>query len=76
MPHQFTSILTTAFMGLATSVTAQPVEFDGSDFGKIVISPRQATGGLTYEQAFGDYQNEPIITYGENSPAVELGRPI
>lgn len=56
-----------------------PAEFDPSDFGKIVIQPRQAAGGaggFVLEQAFGDYQNEPIIEYGENSPAVRLGRPI
>ena len=75
----FPSILTAAFLGLAsaaTTATAQPVEFDPSDFGKIVIAPRQSTNGLTYEQAFGDDQNEPIIAYGENSPAVQLGRPV
>ncbi len=66
--------------GAATQATAQaPLEFDPADFGKIVIQPRQATGaagGITFEQAIGDYQNEPIIEYGENSPAVRLGRPI
>lgn len=52
-------------------------EFDPSDFGKIVIQPRQSGGGgIVLEQAFGDYQNEPIIEYGEKSPAVRLGRPI
>jgi phosphoribosylaminoimidazole-succinocarboxamide synthase len=63
--------------GAVSQAPAQPVEFDPDDFGKIVIQPRQATGGdLTFEQAFGEYQNEPIITYGENSPAVRLGKPI
>ncbi|MCC1493341.1 right-handed parallel beta-helix repeat-containing protein [Cognatishimia sp. F0-27] len=62
---------------LATSVAAQaPAEFDPADFGKIVVQPRQSTNGLTFEQAIGDYQNEPIVQYGENSPAVRLGRPI
>lgn len=64
----------------AGQVSAQaPAEFDPNDFGKIVIQPRQAAGGgggFVLEQAFGDYQNEPIIEYGENSPAVRLGRPI
>ncbi len=55
-----------------------PAEFDPADFGKIVIQPRQAAGGdgLVFEQAFGDYQNEPIIKYGESSPIIKLGRPI
>ncbi|WP_425098277.1 right-handed parallel beta-helix repeat-containing protein [Tropicibacter sp. S64] len=56
-----------------------PAQFDPDDFGNIVIQPRQSAGspgGFVLEQAFGDYQNEPIIEYGENSPAVRLGRPI
>lgn len=69
----------------ATQAFAQAAaEFDPNDFGKIVIQPRQVAGGgggnggsgFVLEQAFGDYQNEPIIEYGENSPAVRLGRPI
>ncbi len=64
------------FALLATGALAQPAEFDPSDFGKIVIQPRQMAGGVTLEQAFGDYQNEPVIDYGENSQAVRLGRPV
>ncbi|WP_136441538.1 right-handed parallel beta-helix repeat-containing protein [Pacificoceanicola onchidii] len=63
----------------AASLAQAPAEFDPEDFGNIVIQPRQAAGtpgGFTLEQAFGDYQNEPIIEYGETSPAVRLGRPI
>lgn len=60
----------------ATHATAQPVEFDPSDFGKIVISSRQSTSGFTLEQAFGDYQNEPVVKYGENGQAVRMGRPV
>lgn len=66
-------------LGAALSVPAAaqaPAEFDPSDFGKILIQPRQATGTFVLEQAFGDYQNEPIITYGADSPAVRLGRPV
>ncbi|MBV7393357.1 right-handed parallel beta-helix repeat-containing protein [Mameliella sediminis] len=60
------------------SAQQAPAEFDPADFGKIVIQPRQSAGGggLVFEQAFGDYQNEPIIKYGEASPIVKLGRPI
>ncbi|KUF11716.1 right-handed parallel beta-helix repeat-containing protein [Pseudoponticoccus marisrubri] len=69
-----------ASLGLgAGQLAAQaPAEFDPNDFGKILIQPRQSAtaGGIVFEQAFGDYQNEPIITYGENSPIVKLGRPI
>jgi parallel beta-helix repeat protein len=63
----------------AGSLAAQaPAEFDPADFGKIIIQPRQSAGGagIVFEQAIGDYQNEPIITYGENSPIVRLGKPI
>ena len=56
--------------------SAQPAEFDAADFGKIVIAPRQSADGLTFEQAFGDYQNEPVTDYGANGPAVKMGRPI
>lgn len=60
------------------AVAQAPAEFDPADFGKIIIQPRQSAGstGLVFEQAIGDYQNEPIITYGENSPIVRLGKPI
>ncbi|MBV6637306.1 MAG: hypothetical protein KI788_15560, partial [Mameliella sp.] len=53
----------------AAPLAAQPVEFDPADFGKVILASRQSAGGggLTFEQAFGDYQNEPILTYGENS---------
>ncbi|MGH1413412.1 MAG: trypsin-like peptidase domain-containing protein [Pelagimonas sp.] len=51
-------------------------EYDPADFGKIVIAPRQSTGNLVFEQAFGSYQNEPVATYSENSTARVLGRPI
>ncbi|WP_421907610.1 trypsin-like serine peptidase [Mameliella sp.] len=59
-------------------VVAQPVEFDPADFGKVILAPKQSAGGggLTFEQAFGDYQNEPILTYGENSLPRRLGRPV
>ena len=60
---QFGRLLPVLFC-LATSALAQPVEIDPSDFGKILIAPRQSAGGLVYEQAFGDYQNEPVIDYG------------
>lgn len=53
--------------------------FDPADFGKVVIQPRQSTsgaGGIAFEQAFGNYQNEPVIAYGEGSQAVRLGRPV
>jgi F-box protein 11 len=68
-----------AVVGGQVAAQTGPAEFDPSDFGKIIIQPRQAAGaagGLVFEQAFGDYQNEPIIKYGEESPAVRLGRPI
>ncbi|MBV7393358.1 trypsin-like peptidase domain-containing protein [Mameliella sediminis] len=62
---------------LAAPLAAQPVEFDPSDFGKIVVAPRQSSGtGFVLEQAFGDYQNEPVISYGEKSIARRLGRPV
>ncbi|WP_305970266.1 MULTISPECIES: serine protease [unclassified Mameliella] len=59
-------------------VVAQPVEFDPADFGKVILAPKQSAGGggLAFEQAFGDYQNEPILTYGENSLPRRLGRPV
>lgn len=62
----------------AAPVAAQPVEFDPADFGKVILAPKQSIGGggLTFEQAFGDYQNEPILTYGENSLPRRLGRPV
>ncbi|MBW4983396.1 serine protease [Mameliella sp. CS4] len=62
----------------AAPVSAQPVEFDPADFGKVILAPKQSAGGggLTFEQAFGDYQNEPILTYGENSLPRRLGRPV
>lgn len=61
----------------AAPLSAQPVEFDPSDFGKIVVAKRQSAGtGLVLEQAFGDYQNEPVISYGEKSIARRLGRPV
>jgi parallel beta-helix repeat protein len=69
-----TAVITAGGTGPAA---AQPAKFDPADFGKIVVAPRQSTeNGITFEQAFGDYQNEPIITYGENSPAVKIGRPV
>ncbi len=74
MRNFFLSAALAAITGV--SAMAQPAEFDPSDFGKIVVQPRQLAGGLTFEQAIGDYQNEPIVEYGENSPAVRLGRPI
>ncbi|KUF11718.1 right-handed parallel beta-helix repeat-containing protein [Pseudoponticoccus marisrubri] len=61
---------------VAGSALAQPAEFPASDFGKIVVSPRQSTSGFQFEQAIGSYQNEPIANYGENSPLRQLGRPI
>jgi len=63
---------------LATSATAQPEPegFDPSDFGKIIILPRQSESSFVLEQAFGAYNNEPIVEYGENSPVVQLARPI
>ncbi|WGW02673.1 right-handed parallel beta-helix repeat-containing protein [Tropicibacter oceani] len=74
------SLVVTCLTGPAAQAQA-PAQFDPDDFGKIVIQPRQSAGGgggsgFVLEQAFGDYQNEPIIEYGENSPAVRLGRPI
>lgn len=61
----------------AAPIHAQPVEFDPSDFGKIVVAKRQSAGtGFVLEQAFGDYQNEPVISYGEKSIARRLGRPV
>ncbi|CUH77298.1 right-handed parallel beta-helix repeat-containing protein [Tropicibacter naphthalenivorans] len=73
------AVLACTAAALPAHAQQAPAEFDPSDFGKIVIQPRQAAGGaggFVLEQAFGDYQNEPIIEYGENSPAVRLGRPI
>ncbi|KUF11720.1 trypsin-like serine peptidase [Pseudoponticoccus marisrubri] len=63
---------------LAGAGAAQQVEFDPADFGQIVLAPRQSAGagGLVLEQAFGDYQNEPILTYGETSLPRQLGRPV
>lgn len=68
--------LSLAVIFLAGSAHAQPAEFDAADFGKIVINARQSSDGLTFEQAFGDYQNEPVVDYGLEGPAVRLGRPI
>ncbi|MFW2541905.1 right-handed parallel beta-helix repeat-containing protein [Primorskyibacter sp. 2E107] len=79
MRRLFHAVILSVFV-LGSAATAQaPAQFDPEDFGNIVIQPRQSVGsagGFTLEQAFGDYQNEPIIEYGENSPAVRLGRPI
>lgn len=75
MRHSVLSFFLTAL--LAAPVMAQPVEFDPSDFGKIVVAKRQSAGtGFVLEQAFGDYQNEPVISYGEKSIARRLGRPV
>ena len=79
MHRHFLSLVLAAGTLALPAVAQQPAEFDPSDFGKIVIQPRQAAsgaGGISLEQAIGDYQNEPIVQYGENSPAVRLGRPI
>ncbi|MGH1413413.1 MAG: right-handed parallel beta-helix repeat-containing protein [Pelagimonas sp.] len=77
------ALITSSTVFASQAVAQAPAEFDPNDFGKIVIQPRQVAGGgggggsgFVLEQAFGDYQNEPIIEYGENSPAVRLGRPI
>lgn len=72
-------LFASAVLGLLTAapLCAQPVEFDPSDFGKIVVAPRQSAGtGIVLEQAFGDYQNEPVISYGEKSIARRLGHPV
>ncbi len=72
-------LIVSAALGLlaAAPLHAQPVEFDPSDFGKIVVAPRQSAGsGIVLEQAFGDYQNEPVISYGEKSIARRLGHPV
>ncbi|SMX50847.1 bifunctional trypsin-like peptidase domain-containing/SEL1-like repeat protein [Maliponia aquimaris] len=68
----------TCFAALAAvPLAAQPVEFDPADFGKIIVAPRQSTGtGVVLEQAFGDYQNEPVLNYGEKSIARRLGMPV
>ncbi|MFZ7090584.1 right-handed parallel beta-helix repeat-containing protein [Primorskyibacter sp. 2E233] len=80
--RRFLTALTLAGFAVSGGVAdaQSPAQFDPDDFGNIVIQPRQSAGGggsgFVLEQAFGDYQNEPIIEYGENSPAVRLGRPI
>lgn len=75
MRRLYTTTLLALFM--AAPLAAQPVEFDPSDFGKIVVAPRQSAGaGIVLEQAFGDYQNEPVISYGEKSIARRLGHPV
>ncbi|MBV6638251.1 MAG: hypothetical protein KI788_20390 [Mameliella sp.] len=75
MRHSVLSVFLTAM--LAAPLAAQPVEFDPADFGKIVVAKRQSAGtGFVLEQAFGDYQNEPVISYGEKSIARRLGRPV
>lgn len=71
-----TILATLCAVPMSGPILAQPAEFDPADFGRIVIAERQSSDGVTFEQAFGDYQNEPIIAYGEDSPAVRLGRPI
>lgn len=80
MRQLFSALALSAGAALVTGGAAAqaPAEFDPADFGKIIIQPRQSAGsnGLVFEQAIGDYQNEPIITYGENSPIVRLGKPI
>lgn len=80
MRSGFLTLLASALLAGAWALPgrAQVAEFDANDFGKIVIQPRQAAGGggFVLEQAFGDYQNEPVVNYGENSQAVRLGRPI
>jgi len=47
--------------------------FDPDDFGKIVIAPKQVATGFALEQAIGAYQNEPVLSYGDTSPARKLG---
>lgn len=75
MRRSILSVLITCLT--AAPLVAQPVEFDPADFGKIVVAKRQSAGtGLVLEQAFGDYQNEPVISYGEKSIARRLGRPV
>ncbi|MBY6115673.1 serine protease [Mameliella alba] len=74
----FRSALMLSLCVWGTLASAQAVEFDPSDFGKLVLAPRQSAGanGLAFEQAFGDYQNEPIITYSQNSLPRRVGRPV
>lgn len=61
----------------STSCFAQEiVGFPREDFGKVVLSGRQAMTGSAFEASIGDYKNEPISGYGLDSPFAQLGRPV
>ncbi|MGP6086873.1 SH3 domain-containing protein [Antarctobacter jejuensis] len=71
----------TAALGLSVFSPARAqgqefVGFDRSSFGKVVLSRNQAAGGgsdITLELAVGEYNNEPILNYSENSVFSKMG---
>ena len=54
----------------------QMIGFPLEDFGKIVLSSRQAASGARLEMDIGAYNNEPISNYGKQSLFARLGRPV
>ena len=64
----------------ATRAVAQNdmMGFDRADFGAVVLSQRQfaGDGGVDFEAAVQNYNNEPIDTYSANSAITRLGRAV
>lgn len=63
----------------ATMVPATAEQLVGSppqDYGKVVLSDRQAAAGIQLELNVGAYNNEPISGYGDSAPFKRLGRAV
>jgi len=58
------------------SVAQELVGFSRDDFGKVVLAQRQFAGDRNFEAAFGDYNNEPITSYSEDSIFSQMGRSV
>lgn len=77
------AVLATLFASLGLSAVASApalaqdfVGFDRTSFGSVVLSRNQSAGGgsdITFELAVGDYNNEPILNYSDNSVFSKLG---
>ena len=69
----------TSSLGLlapAPALAQDFVGFDRTSFGSVVLNRNQAAGGgsdISLELAVGDYNNEPILNYSQNSVFSKLG---
>ncbi len=62
---------------IAAPAAAQDlVGFDSTDFGRVVLTRKQAFGTPVPEVALGAYNNEPIITYSPASVFARMGRSV